>query len=118
MVAYKLAWVGHRQAFWVWVHYRLVWVWELAYKCLVWEHHMLHWLRLIGNSVLLVGCMMAWLVGCKLVLFAMSPLGVVDKYELEDVQHRLYEELVLEWGVVVCTQAFLACKWVWVCRWV
>ena len=45
----------------------------------------------------------------------MFALGVVDKYELEDVQHRLYEELVLEL-VVVCTQAFLVCKWVLVCR--
>ena len=62
----------------------------------------------------------AWLVVVvgKLEPVAHKPvlkLEVVGRYELEDVQHRLYVELVLEL-VVVCTQAFLVCKWVLVCR--
>jgi len=88
VVDYRLAWADHKLASWFWVHCRLVLVLEMVYKMLVLVHHRLVWLRLIDSSALLVDCMMAWLVGYKLVLFAMSPLVVVDRYELVDGQHR------------------------------
>ena len=76
---------------------------------------MLACLRLTDNFALLVDYMMAWQVECKLVLLPMSALEVADKYELEDVLHRLYEVQVLEL-VVDCIQALVEEQWVWVCK--